>query len=165
MASMDRTGGGSKSNRETPPTANLWRGGGTVEAAATSGLAEDGKGTLCTMVASRVDLLEPGPGGKHTARGESRGPGVASRRAGSRGLEGPRVLHSAVRGVEGAALLRQWANDYGKKKKAQGRFAKLTGGWRAGFCKITPPLTPAYGSRSNVSDTSFHSLLSYMVST
>jgi hypothetical protein len=78
MASVDGTGGGSKSNRETPPTANLWRGGGTVEAAATSGLAEDGKGTLCTMVSPRMDLLEPGPGGKHTARGESRGPGVAS---------------------------------------------------------------------------------------
>jgi hypothetical protein len=65
----------------------------------------------------------------------------------------------------GATLLQQWANDYGTKKKAQGRFAKLTGGWRAGFCNITPPLTPAYGSRSNVSDTSFHSLHSYMVST
>jgi hypothetical protein len=84
---------------------------------------------------------------------------VSTRRAGSRGA---RVLHRDERGAgdsrargccialcgewRGAALLRQWANDYGKKKKAQGRFAKLTSGWRAGFCKITPPLTPAYGS-------------------
>jgi hypothetical protein len=77
-ASVDGTGGGSKSNRETPPTANLWRGGGTVEVAATSGLAEDGKGTLCTTVAPRVDLLEPGPGGKHGHAGSRGAAGVAS---------------------------------------------------------------------------------------
>jgi hypothetical protein len=102
MASVDGTGGGSNSNHETPPTANPWCGGETVEAAATSGLGEDGEWTLCTTVAptwiywSSVQKVI-----KHAVRRESRGRWCCTPTVGSRGVEAPQVLHHAAWGVEG----------------------------------------------------------------